>query len=380
MALLDMARKEKIYIEVAHVNYHKRDTALRDQKIVKRYCDKYSIIFHLLNVKPNDVKGNFQSYARNARYKFFKEICNKRKLNAVLVAHHKDDHLETYLMQKQKKIGVSHYGLASNAYVCGNNVIRPLLSYSKNDLLFYCINNNIQYGIDESNNTDHYTRNKIRHSLIDKMSDDKKNKLLIEIENKNIKLENDLLETFSYLSDNDTYDVKYFLSIPHITLYLRMLFGSYSDSFYSEMLRQIKTAKTYKYHKGIYYICKEYNTVSIFIYDGEYEYKYKNYNELVNDKNSIFKIKKKGKVIEGVNINKNDFPIYIRSYKPGDQILLRFGTKKINRFFIDNKIAYKDRLNWPIMVNKNNTAIFVPKIGCDISHYSAKPNIYMVKL
>ena len=43
MALLDMARKQALYVEVAHVNYHKRDTAKRDEKIVRAYCRKYKI-------------------------------------------------------------------------------------------------------------------------------------------------------------------------------------------------------------------------------------------------------------------------------------------------------------------------------------------------
>ena len=71
MALLDIVRNKKKYIEVAHVNYHKRDSAINDEKLVRRYCRKYKIKFHLLDVYPDEVKGNFQSYARDKRYEFF---------------------------------------------------------------------------------------------------------------------------------------------------------------------------------------------------------------------------------------------------------------------------------------------------------------------
>ena len=59
---------------------------------------------------------------------------------------------------------------------------------------------------------------------------------------------------------------------------------------------------------------------------------------------------------------------------------MTYGTKKLNRFFIDNKIRLKDRLLWPVMVNKNASAILVPEIGCDIKHYSEKHNVFMIKL
>ncbi len=55
MALLDMCRRMSFYIEAAHVNYHKRSTAERDEKIVRDYCDKYNIVFHKLDYKDNSL-------------------------------------------------------------------------------------------------------------------------------------------------------------------------------------------------------------------------------------------------------------------------------------------------------------------------------------
>ncbi|MBQ1775583.1 MAG: tRNA(Ile)-lysidine synthetase, partial [Erysipelotrichaceae bacterium] len=46
MALFDMVRRSNAHIEAAHMNYHKRDTALRDEKIVRAYCERYDIPFH----------------------------------------------------------------------------------------------------------------------------------------------------------------------------------------------------------------------------------------------------------------------------------------------------------------------------------------------
>ena len=101
MALLDMM-KDKYEVYVAHVNYHHRDSALRDEKIVEKYCMKYQLPFF----KKDYVEvggGNFQENARIFRYEFYKEIIDKYNLEYVMLAHHKDDLIETYLMQKKRK-------------------------------------------------------------------------------------------------------------------------------------------------------------------------------------------------------------------------------------------------------------------------------------
>ena len=75
----------------------------------------------------------------------------------------------------------------------------------------------------------------------------------------------------------------------------------------------------------------------------------------------------------------DDFPITVRSVQPGDAIQLRFGTKKIHRWFIDRHIPLQERLLWPVMVNAQGKVIFVPKIGCDVAHFSNNPNLFMVQ-
>ncbi|MBP5279662.1 MAG: tRNA(Ile)-lysidine synthetase, partial [Erysipelotrichaceae bacterium] len=65
MALLDMCLKQDVYLEVAHMNYHHRDTADRDEKIVRNYCRKNKIKFHKADYNDDQRKGNFQNNARN---------------------------------------------------------------------------------------------------------------------------------------------------------------------------------------------------------------------------------------------------------------------------------------------------------------------------
>ena len=73
MALLDMLKNKQYKLIVAHINYKKRDSSDRDEEIVKKYCEKHNIMCYV--DKPTQTnKGNFEEWARNARYTFFKKL------------------------------------------------------------------------------------------------------------------------------------------------------------------------------------------------------------------------------------------------------------------------------------------------------------------
>lgn len=379
MALLDIVRKTKSYLEVAHVNYHKRDSAKNDETLLRRYCKKYKIKIHVFNIYPDDVKGNFQSYARKVRYEYFSKLSKKNKLEAVLLGHHLDDHLETYLMQIKKNIGVKYYGLNKTNEIFNIKVIRPLLQYEKRDLIKYCEVNNIEYGIDESNFSDVYTRNRIRHSEIEKMSLKQKKELVKAINNKNKEKQIEDKNVERYLK-KDTYDLNEFLNLKYLVAYLRRLFPNKSDRHYQDMIKQLSTSKHCLFTNKNLFLVKEYGMIKIFNKPKDYSYTFNSLSVLNNKTYKYFKIRKNGSSKQAVYLNEKDFPITIRNYKQNDSIKMRYGTKKINRFFIDNKISLYERLTWPIMLNSEGSAILVPEIGCDINHYSKKPNVFMIKL
>ena len=103
------------------------------------------------------------------------------------------------------------------------------------------------------------------------------------------------------------------------------------------------------------------------------------YEHIQFEKTPYFCISQTGSSVEALTLTKDDFPITIRNAKKGDQIQLRFGTKKLNRWFIDRKIPKKERKVWPVVVNKDGNVILVPKIGCDIAHFSNNPTLFVLK-
>ncbi len=375
MALLDMV-KDKYECYVAHVNYHHRDTALRDENIVRNYCKRYQIPFFKKDYVES--AGNFQEQARIFRYQFFKELVDKYQLECVLIAHQKDDLIETYLMQEKRNSQVYYYGLKSSVKIFGVNVKRPLLSKTKKDLLDYCLNHNIEYGIDESNLGNDFTRNKIRHEVIDKMSIKDKNALVRRI--RELNKENELLnkKTKAFIDGRDRVGVDEFLTYEDKVRFLRCFIGvSISIKQANELIRQINMSKGFEILIEDTYFCKEYDYLLAYKKEEDYCFVL---DEFKCFKTKHFKLSKKGSSVEAVCLKDSDFPITIRNYKQGDSIKLRYGTKKINRFFIDNKISSKDRKMWPIMLSSDGSAILVPKIGCDVYHYAQNDILYMIKL
>src|ERR1700744_851053 len=102
MFLLDKMRKLKYNLIVAHVNYKKRVSSDRDEKIVSDYCNRFKIKFFSFSPK-NYEKGNFQSLARKIRYDFFFSIADIFSTKNIVIAHNFEDSLETYQLQLKRK-------------------------------------------------------------------------------------------------------------------------------------------------------------------------------------------------------------------------------------------------------------------------------------
>lgn len=377
MALLDIYHSKGYYLEVAHVNHHKRETAIRDERIVRNYCKKNNIKFHKYDLDNSKCKSNFQEFSRIERYKYFKRICKRNRLDGVLLGHQEDDVLETYLMQKNKNIEVNEFGLASFNVLYGVNVYRPLLNKSKASLQKYCDNNHIEYGIDETNLQDHYERNKVRHSLVEKLNSIQRKELLKEIKEKNKQLKLKRNTTKKFLK-KQKFLSKDFLSFTYLDEALRFIFKeNISTKMIDEIIRQLNNLDSFLMERNSIVLVKEYGFISYFKKPSEYLYTFRSIKEFKCDS---FKITRKDSdKRNGCYVYKEDFPITIRNVRAGDKIKLRYGTKKLNRYFIDNKIDYYERVTYPIVLNNKGVAILVPGIGCDVDHYQDIYNFYVLK-
>ena len=131
MALLSMMLEKKCSLVVAFVNYHTRKESDKEEDMVKSFCALHNVKCYVKDAYSSSKKGNFEAWARDVRYAFFKEVYTKEKASSLIVAHHKDDLIETYLMQKKRGAIVSYYGIKETTTINAMKVARPLLSYRK---------------------------------------------------------------------------------------------------------------------------------------------------------------------------------------------------------------------------------------------------------
>ena len=373
MALLDQLNKQGKDIVVAHVNYKHRDTADRDEKIVKEYCKKYDIPVRVLY--PVHEKGNFQAWARDVRYAFFEEVADEFDTKLLYVAHQMDDVIETYLFQKNRNMICDWYGLKEKSVRHGYQIVRPLLNFTKSELQQYCNDNGVSFGIDESNLTNHYTRNVIRHTQIEKMDRKEKEEWILKIQNENdfwqIKREG-MEEFFKNWNKN----VDALLNQKEAWLYLdTFLFHSlchhFSRKYMEELCAQLKGNVLIeiedhlleRHNEKLYLMPKPQD-----VYYTLNELEYKDYKE--------FSIMNQGQTIESLSVEASDFPLVVRHVKVNDVISMRFGNKNVHRFFVNRKICKIYRKYWLVVENNAGKVIFVPGLGCDVEHYSQNQQFY----
>ena len=137
-----------------------------DSRFVKQWCDDNGIECVLISFDtPAYAKEKgltIEQGARELRYFHFDKLINEGKCDYVALAHHNDDQAETILMRILRGTGIR--GLKGMSEVSGH-YIRPLISYTREDIDAYISKNSIPYVEDETNSDDTYTRNFIRKEL-----------------------------------------------------------------------------------------------------------------------------------------------------------------------------------------------------------------------
>lgn len=229
MFLLDWYKNKKIV--VAHVNYNKREDSNIDQKIVEDFCIKNNIPYKVLNIN-KEPKGNFQDWARKIRYDFFKKIYTEFNCNKLLIAHHRDDFIETAIMQQQSGRTPRFLGIRKRNIINGMNIYRPFIDlYWKNDIQKHLEHNDIKFAVDYTNTESTYERNKIRIELSKKTKKEKKSIYKwFKMSNKILKKKFNKVDYLYKKWKESKYDIKLFRVIKYKE---EVLFEYINDSFIS---------------------------------------------------------------------------------------------------------------------------------------------------
>lgn len=168
MVMLHLYHTAGFEIGVAHCNFQLRGKAANDDAmLVKETCAALNIPFYLnaFNTAEYALENglSIQMAARELRYAWFEQLLDQHHYQYLATAHHLNDSMETVLL------GWIHGG--SLEAFCGipvknNRVVRPLLFASRESLSQYALASNVVWREDQSNQTDDYERNYIRHHVI----------------------------------------------------------------------------------------------------------------------------------------------------------------------------------------------------------------------
>lgn len=356
MALFDAAIKEKLNIVVAHVNYRKREASIFEQKALNEFCENRGIKIYVLDLLGVKHTGNFQEWARKTRYEFFKKVADQENADAVLVAHNEDDVIETYLMQKKRGNFVKNYGISRENEIFGVKIIRPLLNYPKQFLQDYDDANNVLYSIDESNLTDDYTRNQIRHSIVQKMNDEERRQVINDIYN----------SCHENIQPKEKYQLDEFLNLSYETIIIlldklmqkKKEHKDLSEKFINEIKKAFKT-KTNHRVEITQSLWLELDYGEVFLVNGS---KVKSYEKVFNKtfKNEFIDLDF-SMGADDRNIEDSTAKLIIKNCNKNDKTIIKNYKSSINRLFIDWKLPLFLREVWPGIYDENGNVLYVPR-------------------
>ena len=175
VVLFHLLKKFNFQFYVAHCNFHLREGDCDDdENFVKQLCEENKIPFsvkHFDTIKfAEEKKISIELAARELRYEWFDKLCSEKKIKKLIVAHHANDNLETALYHFVKGTGISGLrGMNSMSEWGNKKIVRPLLFATKNEIINYALENNLQWREDYTNDDTKYARNLIRKDVIPKL-------------------------------------------------------------------------------------------------------------------------------------------------------------------------------------------------------------------
>ena len=163
----------KIDFALAHCNFNLRgEESDSDETFVYELAKELELEVFIESFDTENYaklnKLSVQMAARDLRYMWFNEMAEQLKFDYILTAHHADDDLETFLINLSRGTGLD--GLTGIPEI-NDNIVRPLLPFSRDEIMRYAQSNKLKWREDSSNESTKYLRNKLRLEVIPKLKD-----------------------------------------------------------------------------------------------------------------------------------------------------------------------------------------------------------------
>lgn len=364
--------KLQVCISAAHFNHGLRgEESDRDEAFVRDFCAGYGIPFVCKSGQVVPGKKGLEAAAREARYAFLRSLTGK-----IATAHTADDNAETVLMHLVRGTGLK--GLGGIAPVNGN-LIRPMLSVTRDEVLAFLEEYNIPYVEDSTNAEDGFLRNRLRHNVMPLLKQE--NPALAEnLSATALRLREDEGALESAANDAQTKDVSALRKLPS-AIRSRVL----SQILFDAGVKEPESAHIFALEKLVFSqkpsakadfpggitVTRNYDTLEVLTESAELEMQELPCPGVINlpgaqitcrpnagEKNTTtsFAVVPKGKII-------------VRSRVSGDAMRLSGGTKTLKKLFTDRKIPAAQRRAVPVIADDDGV-LGVVGIGGNLDRLS----------
>jgi tRNA(Ile)-lysidine synthase len=368
MVMTHLCQKLNLNITLAHCNFCLRGHESNlDEAFVVDYASKQDILvfskqFDTQSFVDNS-KYSIQMAARELRYNWFQSLSEQHQFSCVLTAHHADDNLETFLINLSRGSGLD--GLVGIPEKNGL-FLRPLLPFSRDQILQYAQKHQIEWREDSSNVSLKYQRNQLRHKLVTVLKEIYPNILeSLTKTQSHLEASKELLESHIHDIEEQVivktnlgeihFDINALKALKSMPLYLFPLFNKYGFSDWKALSKLLDGQSGKKLLSKTHTFIKNRQVLILLSNDlpTATSQKIESYNDIAFIENLGCHLKiDKASVLDSpdtntiyVDFDKLQFPLELRPWKNGDYFYPKGmeGKKKISKFFKDEKMSLSEK-------------------------------------
>lgn len=406
MVLVDLCLKLSLNISIAHCNFKLRaEESDAEERFVVDFAKNHNLTVFSEQFDTNkfveNSKLSVQMAARQLRYDFFEQLRTQHHFDTLLTAHHADDNLETFFINLNRGSGID--GLVGIPEK-NKHIIRPLLPFSRAQILSYAKANAVKWCTDSSNADVKYQRNHLRHELIpvlktvfpsfmDALSTTqahlKASQNLLQNHLKDV--EKKIIESSN--SEEVHYSIVELKKLQPLRAYLYPLFHQFGITDYDELFNLVNAQSGKQIHSETHTILK--NRSSLILTKKKSN---ERFYMIIEDKNAFINLDQFGLALQlqscsvlkqssqktiFLDLDKIQFPLVLRSWSEGDFFHPSgmSGKKKLSKYFKDEKLSLIQKAK-VLLLCSNEAIVWVVGMRSDARFLatSKSKNILKIKL
>lgn len=369
VVLTHLCKEANLDFALAHCNFNLRgNESDSDESFVLELAEDLDVEVFIQNFDTESFAKNeklsIQLAARQLRYDWFFELSEQLDFDYILTAHHADDNLETFLINLSRGTGLE--GLKGIPEV-NETIVRPLLSFSREDIEDYAKKHHLKWREDSSNASTKYLRNKLRHDVIPVLKDINPDVLAnfqntLSHLNDSSTIVEDAIDSFlnkAIVTIDDSqisYKISEFEVLNNPKAYLFEIYKDYGftqwkdiENLLTAQSGKLVFSKTHQLLKDrdcliLSEISSEKNNERFTILEDQNEIKLPNGTLHFESVKEIGDTEKSTIYIDKKTLN---YPLTVRHWEKGDYFypLGMQGKKKLSKFFKDEKLSLLDKQN-----------------------------------